>query len=418
MTVNRKLQIKFIVTTIIAVTIIVIGVFCVVTFENYRMTNKQLDALLDIISENNGLIPDYRNKKYEYLADEAKYSTRYFTIRVDKSGEIVDVNIDNIASISEEIAQDITGEVLRNSKNIGFFHTIANSVLKDSKIYGFFSNYKYKITELNNGKLIVFVDCQMQLQSFKWATLRSLTVTSIALIIIVIILIIWSKKILRPVFRSIESQKNFITNASHEFKTPLAVVMADIDILEMTVGEDNEWLRSIKNQTNRLNTLTKTLLSLSNIQDGRASLETTNFSLTQVINEEIEELKILIGDRNVIFDNPKDVTIIADKNMIKQLINILLDNAIKYTPEKGEIKILAQRKGKITRFEVANTCENSKEIDTSRLFERFYREDKSRTKKEGYGIGLSIAQSIVEIHKGKIISGSTKDGKIFFRVMI
>ena len=177
MTVNRKLQIKFTVITMIAVTIIIIGVFGVVTYENYEMTNNQLDAILDFISENSGHIPDFEKKENMYLSDEAKYSTRYFTIRVDTKGNIKEVNLDNISSVSREEAKDITKEVLKNSKNIGFFHNLANNVLENNKIYGFFSNYKYKITTINKEKLIVFVDCGLQLQSFKIATLRSLAVT-------------------------------------------------------------------------------------------------------------------------------------------------------------------------------------------------------------------------------------------------
>lgn len=346
MTVNSRLQIKFVITTLIAVIVIVIGVFCVVTFENYKMTNEQLDALLDFIGENNGLMPEAESKKYQHLADEAKYSTRYFTIRTNSKGDITEVNIDNIASVSQERAEDISNEVLKNSRNIGFFHNLANGILKNRKVYGFYSNYKYKIIPVGQGKLIIFIDCEMQLQSFKIATLRSLGVTGIAIVVILIALIITSKKILSPIFKSIESQKNFITNASHEFKTPLAVVMADIDILEMTVGEDNEWLRSIKSQTNRLNTLTKTLLTLSNVQDGRAKLETSKFSINEVIDEVVEELKILLGNRKINFDKQTDATMTADRDMIKQVINILFDNAMKYTPEDGEITITTRKKGK------------------------------------------------------------------------
>ena len=291
MTINRKLQIKFTITTMIAVTVIIIGVFCVVTFENYEMTNNQLDALLDFISENSGSIPDFEKKENMFISDEAKYSTRYFTIRIDINGNIKEVNLENIASVSHEEARDITREVLKNSKNIGFFHNLANSVLENNKVYGFFSNYKYKITNVNKEKLIVFIDCQLQLQSFKMATLRSLAVTGSLLILIIVVLALTSKNILNPVFKSIESQKQFVTNASHEFKTPLAVVMADIDVLEMTVGEDNEWLQSIKNQINRLDTLTKTLLTLANVQDGKARLQTSKFSINEVINEVIDELK-------------------------------------------------------------------------------------------------------------------------------
>lgn len=177
MSVNRKLQIKFTVITMIAVTIIIVGVFGVVTYENYEMTNNQLDAILDFISDNSGSIPDFEKKENEYLADEAKYSTRYFTIRVDMRGNIKEVNLDNVSTVSPQEAKDITKEVLRNSKNIGFFHNLANSILENNKIYGFFSNYKYKITNVNKEKLIVFVDCGLQLQLFKIATLRSLAFT-------------------------------------------------------------------------------------------------------------------------------------------------------------------------------------------------------------------------------------------------
>lgn len=342
MTINKKLQIKFILITMLAVIIIVIGVFAVVTLENYKMNNKQLDLLLDFISENDGYMPEKKDKKYNYLADEALYSTRYFSIKLDENGKIIDINLDNIASVEKEEAIEISKEVLKNSKNIGTYHKLANSILENKKVYGFFSNYKYKINSINKGKLIVFIECETELQTFKIATIRSFTVTCIGIIIIFILLIMASKKILNPVFKSIESQKNFVTNASHEFKTPLAVIMADIDILEMTVGEDDEWLNSIKNQTHRLNTLTKTLLTLSNIQDGKASLETSKFSINEVINEEIEELKILIGERKVNFEPKSDFIMSADKNMIKQVVNILLDNAIKYTPEDGKINIVTR----------------------------------------------------------------------------
>lgn len=186
----------------------------------------------------------------------------------------------------------------------------------------------------------------------------------------------------------------------------------------MTVGEDNEWLKSIKNQIKRLDTLTKTLLTLSNIQDGKAILQTSRFSIIELTNEVISEIKILIGDRKITFENKSDVIVNADKNMIKQLINILFDNAIKYTEEDGEIVVTASKKGRQARFEISNTCEDPKNIDTRKLFDRFYREDKSRSKKQGYGIGLSIAQSIVDIHKGKITTGIKKNGMIYFRVII
>ena len=148
-------------------------------------------------------------------------------------------------------------------------------------------------------------------------------------------------------------------------------------------------------------------------------MELSDFSVTQVINEQIQEFRALLQGKNVIFDNSNEVMINADKNLIKQLIIILLDNSIKYTPEDGIIRITAEKHGRNTKIEIANTCEDIKKIDTKKLFDRFYRNDKSRNKKkEGYGIGLSIAKSIIDTHKGKISVYINKDEMICFRIII
>ena len=216
-----------------------------------------------------------------------------------------------------------------------------------------------------------------------------------------------------------EKQKQFITNASHELKTPLAVITADIDVLEMSVGEENEWLQSIKSQTNRLNTLIKSLLNLANVEEGKNKLEITEFSITDIVSEEIKDFKSLLQDKKIEFDNTKNILINADINMIKQVIVILIDNAIKYTPDNGTIKIDVEKQGKKTKLEVCNTCENIKNINVNRVFDRFYRDDKSRNKKkEGYGIGLSIAKSIVDVHRGKISAYINEDDMICFKIIL
>ena len=216
-----------------------------------------------------------------------------------------------------------------------------------------------------------------------------------------------------------EKQKQFITNAGHELKTPLAVIMADVDVLEMTTGEDNEWVASIRNQANRLNTLIKSLLNLANVQEGKKQLVLTEFSLTEVVNESVNDFKALLQDRKVEFDEDTDIKVKAQEDSIRQLVTILLDNAIKYTEENGTINIKISKQWKNTKLEISNTCENIDNINVKKLFDRFYREDKSRNKKkEGYGIGLSIAKSIVDMHKGKISAYKKDTNMICFRVTI
>lgn len=398
----RSLQIKFIIITMLAVIIISGSIFGLVIAENYRTTDQQTYAIIRLIAENKGQMPEYREENSgdsNYITKETRFSTRYFTVEIDENNEIVSTNMKNIATVSSDDIESIV-------KNI-------------SEKEGYYENFKYRVIHKDSNKLIIFLDCTMQLRNLRHTTIRSINIVVIGWIIVLIIISLLSKKILNPIIQNMEKQKQFITNASHELKTPLAVITADIDVLEMSVGEENEWLQSIKSQTNRLNTLIKSLLNLANVEEGKNKLEITEFSITDVVSEEIKDFKSLLQDKKIEFDNTNNILINADINMIKQVIVILIDNAIKYTPNNGIIKIDVEKQGKKTKLEVCNTCENTKNININRVFDRFYRDDKSRNKKkEGYGIGLSIAKSIVDVHKGKISAYINENDMICFKIIL
>lgn len=397
----RKLQIKFITITMFAVIVISSGIFGVIIIENYRTIDRQTDAVLNLLAENDGQMPEYNgnNKSSsDYINKETKFSTRYFTVEIDEDGEIINTDMKNIARVSQDDVKNIV-------KNI-----------KDTS--GYYENFKYRVIEKDNNKMIIFLDCSMQLRGLKHTIQRSILIVVGVWILVLIIVSLLSKRMLKPITENIEKQKQFITNASHELKTPLAVITADIDVLEMTVGEDNEWLESIKSQTNRMNSLIKTLLNLSNVEQGKNKLHKSEFSITDVIKEQIQELKPLLKDKKIEFEE-KNVKVNADVDLIKQVISILIDNAIKYTPNDGTIKFDITKQGKNTKIEISNTCENIENVDVSRVFERFYRDDKSRNKKkDGYGIGLSIAKSIIDVHKGKINAYINDKNIVCFRIVI
>ena len=403
-----KLQRKFVLISMFVAIVVTNTIYGFIAFENYRILNKRADIILDLIIENDGEMPEFKdiNKKYDgIITRETKFQVRYFSVKLNSDNNIINSNMNNIIAISPDNAENIILEINKNKSNIGYY-----------------GNYKYKINKDNEGnRLIAVLDCTQDLNNLSQSNSKSIIIILTGLSIVFVLLSIISRRVLSPIIESIEKQNQFISNAGHELKTPIAVIMADADVLEMveSTPESLELITSIKKQAERLNSLTATLLHLAKAEEGRLDSEITEFSITELIEDEINEFKYLAKEKEISFDSSNNISIIADRNSIKELIIIFLDNAIKYSEENGKIKIIAERQGKNVKLQFMNTCENPKAINTNKIFDRFYREDKSRNKKkDGYGIGLSMAKSIVDIHRGKISASITKDNYVCFTVIL
>lgn len=248
--------------------------------------------------------------------------------------------------------------------------------------------------------------------SFQTFLVTSIFVSIFGVTAVFILVLLLSKKAIEPVAESYEKQKRFITDAGHEIKTPLTIIDADTTILEMEYGE-NEWLSDINIQTKRLTGLTNDLIYLSKMEEENTKAAMIEFPFSDVTEETAQSFQNLakVQNKHFIMDIQPMVTLKGDEKAIRQLISILLDNAVKYCGENGQIKVSVWKKGKNAMLSVYNTTKEMKKENLSHLFDRFYRTDESRNSQTGgYGIGLSIAKAVVTAHKGKI-QASSEDGR-------
>ena len=272
--------------------------------------------------------------------------------------------------------------------------------------------YRYYVSDGDGGTRITFLDCTRTLQNYYTFMALSIAISAASLLAICIMMIIFAKKIISPIAESYEKQKRFITDAGHDIKTPITIIDADREILEMDIGE-NEWLDDIKRQTKRLTKLTNDLIYLSRMEEGTDIKELSTFSISNVCHEEADSFSAVAMKRGIeIKDEIEEgIDINGSEEDVRKLLAILFDNAIKYAKEGSKIGIRAARHGRSVTVTISNLAENMTEEQTKRMFDRFYRADSSRASSGGFGIGLAMAQAIVTSHNGKI-SAELSDDKV------
>jgi signal transduction histidine kinase len=268
--------------------------------------------------------------------------------------------------------------------------------------------------------MVVFMDCRIQLQTMVTFLFISCIVAAATLLLMFLLISVLSRKAIKPFIENSEKQKHFITDAGHEIKTPLAIISANTDVLELS-GGSNEWTDSIRNQVARLDKLVKNLLMLSKMEEDNIRLTYAEFDLIEAVARITGPFTAIAEAKNKKFhmNIQPEIRYNGDEGSIEQLVSTLVDNAMKYSDREGNIKITLSEMKKGVKLEVYNTVEHIDKDNLDKLFNRFYRSDASRSRETGgYGIGLSIAKSIAEAHHGKI-SIRSEDGKsICFTVIL
>lgn len=403
----KKMRWRFIGSAMAAISAVVLVLLCFVNLWNYRSVTGGQDEMLErLLSAENG------GEKFpggappvgqpDRFSPEVRYMVRFFSVRFDSDGEVAGVNQDFIASVSEDDAIDF-----------------ANTVLEQKKERGYKNGYRYLAQYSDEGSLIIFLNSERELETIQSLLLTSVIIASGCLIVVFLLVLLFSYRATLPYMRNIEAQKQFITNAGHELKTPLTSISTSADVLAME-HENDEWIQNIQAQAARMSKLISNLVTLSRLYEENPFPEKTGFSLSDAIWETAESFESLAKAKNKRFvqDIESNVKMVGDRTAVQQMISILLDNAFKYSNECGEVSLSLRRRDKKAEIIVSNTCDKEKIPDISRLFDRFYRGDSSHSSDiGGTGIGLSIAKATVDAHGGRI-SVSNSDDQIVFRITI
>lgn len=437
----NKLRRKFILTAMSSLLVVLILIFGVINIVNLFQITKNADETLTTLAENDGFFPemqfmkqngntppDNSNNAGSFNSGEAPepnpngpfqqnkqpnseiirnmelpYSTRYFWVKMNADLSVTDVNIGHVAAVTSTDASDFATAVMAGdiTKN-GFYHT-----------------YRYHVKSNSDGTyLVLFLDCSQSFFNARQLFLQTLVIGFFSLVGMFILVYAFSGRAVSPVVESLEKQKRFITDAGHELKTPLAVISANIDVLEIESGK-SEWTISIKNQIKRLNDLIKNLLTLARMDEENLHPVFSDFNLSKAIFDCANSFSAVAESKNKKYDLDiqENISFLGDQNAINQLASLLIDNAMKYSSENGHVRVLLSKEKNSIRFEVSNNCDVMPSGNLNRLFDRFYRADSSRNRETGgYGIGLSVAKAIAQSHGGDIVA--KKDGDQIIRFIV
>ncbi|MCR5543741.1 MAG: HAMP domain-containing histidine kinase [Eubacterium sp.] len=390
----KELRIKFIIISALSMFIVLGMVLFLVNIITYRNAISDVFTTLEFLSKHSDKYLDEKDilafEKKE-ITPEIQYESRYITVTVDKNGKLINYNSEHIFAIDDsEIEEFINFATVTNSKR-GIF-------VYDNLIYAFL-----KVPDSLNTTNITIMDCTRYLSNVEMFIRFSINVGVISMLLLILVISVFSRKAIQPMVNNIKAQKQFITNASHELKTPLAVISANTEVMEMMNGK-NEWTESTINQVNKMSELISQLVVLSKLEE-REDIVLTDVNISEEAKKVAESFKTVAETNGKKFESSiaEDIHVTAELKGVHELINILVDNAVKYCDDEGSIKMELVQKGKTALLTVSNDYSDGEGVDYKRFFDRFYREDQSHnSEKQGFGIGLSMADSLVRMFKGKI----------------
>ena len=404
----KTLRKRFIRIAVLAVTAVLLMLCLIVNIANYASVDRDLIRMLQMISGNQGTVPQMPQgvkpdgKQGGGFTPETPFSTRYFVLRYDDEGVLVNADLGSIAAVTTD---DTTAYLQVATK-----HGVG---------YGWSNGYRYYVVKNGeNRNMAIFLDAHRDLQTVKTTAWLSLAAMLFCVACVYLVVTLLSRRAIDPVVKASEKQKQFITDAGHELKTPITVIATSLKVLEMESGE-NKWIDKSLAQTEKLRDLVNSLVSLSRMDEEQSPLKMCDFSLSDAVSEIVGSFADFAAANchMLTAEIAPEILYHGDEYAIRQMVSILLDNAVKYASDGSPIRLTLEKGKKGPVLRTVNCCEGLTQQQADKLFDRFYRVDQSRTT-GGFGIGLSMARSIAEGHKGSIKATCREENKIEFTVLL
>ena len=437
----KRLRNRFISIAMLSVTAVMLLLTVILNVANYVATDSDLKQTLTLIYENAGTIPHSRfqlpdsanaptplenddgngdiapappdgaddsqtpqappddkvARREGPFTAETPFSTRFFVLRYTSDGTLTQENLDNIASVTTDDTQ-----------------TYLSAALVHGAGYGYCGSYRYFVAQEDGENIAIFLDCYHELRAMRVVLVWSLLADAACILLVFLLVVLLSRRAIDPVVRSAQQQKQFITDASHELKTPITVIATSLKVLEMETGKQ-KWIDKAMAQAEKLTSLVNSLVTLSRMDEEDSPLKMEDFPVSDAVRETAESFTDIAASKGheLHLSITDGLTYRGDEYAVRQLVSILLDNAVKYALPDSPIEFSLEKAKRGVVLRSSNACEDVTPENAQILFDRFYRADQSRSSGSGFGIGLSIARSIAEGHHGSI-RAIVDDGKITF----